>query len=94
MYSTLISSITFLSDISITFQQWFNFNKNEQNNLLFKYFNGDLGWDWLKSNKYLYTSEQNNIQVDKFIRYENGIEQEINNVLPFNNLKTINLNIT
>jgi len=75
-------------------EQWLNFNKNEQNNLLFKYFNGDLGWDWLKSNKHLYTSEKNKIQVDKFLRYENGIEQEINKVLPLHNLKTINLNIT
>ena len=74
-------------------EEWVNFDKNKQNELLFKYFNGDLGWDWLKSNKHIYTSENNEVQVDKILRYENGIEEEINKILPLHNFEKINLNI-
>jgi|688.fasta_scaffold65866_6 hypothetical protein len=73
--------------------KWMELTNKRQSELLFKYFNGELGWGWLKSNKYLYTSKEGNIQVNEFLRYENGIEKEINKVLPLHNLPTITLDI-
>lgn len=73
--------------------KWNNITNNEKNILLKQYFNNELGWEWIKSTKELYLSKENNIQITKFLRYECGIENEINPVLIENGLTTINLNV-
>lgn len=73
-------------------QAWTNLDNETKNKLLLKYFNNDLGWEWLKSNKHIYI-DKNMVCVDKFLFYENGIEHEINNVLPEHGLPRIKLDI-
>jgi len=72
--------------------KWNDLKNNEKNVLLDKYFKNELGWDWIKSTKDLYMSN-NKIQVTKFLRYEYGIENEINPVLIANGLPSIKLNL-
>jgi len=71
--------------------QWNDLIKKEKDDLIDKYFNNELGWDWHKSNKSIYLSEKNEIQVDEFLFYEKGIESEINKILPKHNIKTIKI---
>lgn len=73
--------------------KWKNFTDVEKKYLTKLYFKNELGWNWLTSNKHIYTSINNEIQVDQFLRYENGIENEINLILPKHNLPTIKLDI-
>ena len=72
--------------------KWENLNKNEKNNLLKRYFNDEF-FQWYRSSKYIYIDEKtNNIKVDKILYYENGLEEEINPILKFHNIPSININ--
>jgi predicted nucleic-acid-binding protein len=73
--------------------KWINLNNNEKSFLLEQYFNDKLGAEWKRSTKKIYLSDNNDIQVTKFLRYEYGIEEEINPVLIENGLSTIKLNV-
>ena len=73
--------------------EWKKFTNLEKKYIVDLYFENKLGWNWLTSNKYIYTSANNEIKVDKFLRYENGIENEINSILPNHNLPKIKLDI-
>jgi hypothetical protein len=46
----------------------------------------------LRSTKYLYTFNEK-IMIDKFIRYEDGLENQINSILESHNITKINLNV-
>jgi hypothetical protein len=71
--------------------KWNSLNKIEQNVLIEKYFNNELGWSWHTSNKHIYLSNNGSIQVDNFLIYENGIESEINNILIKHNISKISI---
>jgi hypothetical protein len=73
--------------------KWSDISTNKKQELVDLYFNNQLGWDWLQSNKHIYTSESGEIQVDQFLRYEYGIEEEINKVLTIHSLPKIKLDI-
>ena len=70
---------------------WNELKQKEKNNLTNKYFNNELGWSWHTSNKYIYLSKENKIQVDEILFYENGIELEINKILPKHNIPKIKI---
>jgi hypothetical protein len=70
---------------------WDELKEQEKNNLIVKYFNNELGWPWHTSNKYIYLSKKNKIQVNEFLFYEDGIELEINKVLPKHNIPQIKI---
>jgi hypothetical protein len=72
---------------------WDTLTEKEKDLLVDKYFNNELGWEWHKSNKKIYTDYDGNIQVDKVLKYENGIEKEINSVLLQHNLPKITINV-
>jgi hypothetical protein len=55
-----------------------------------KYFNDELGWGWYRSSKNIYTIN-NEIVVTKILKYENGIEDEINPILNQHGIKSIKL---
>ena len=70
---------------------WDNIDKNEKDVLLDKYFNNQLGWEWYEPFRRQYYDSKGNMIVDKFLFYEKGIENEINQVLPLHGISTINL---
>lgn len=72
---------------------WDSLPEFEKNDLVIKYFNDELGWTWHRSTKNLYLSELNKVQVSEILKYENGVEEEINKVLPNHNLPLIRLNV-
>jgi hypothetical protein len=72
---------------------WNSLEKINKENLVDLYFNNQLGWEWLKSNKNIYTSNSGEIQVSEFLRYESGIEKEINKILPNHSLPKIKLDV-
>jgi hypothetical protein len=55
-----------------------------------KYFNNELGWGWYKSSKNIYTID-NEVVVTKILKYEDGIENEINPILKQHGIKEIQL---
>ena len=69
---------------------WHIFKENEKKELVNKYFNNELGWNWYKSSKNIYTIN-NSIIVDKVLKYENGIENQINPILTEHSIKNIKL---
>ena len=72
---------------------WNTLKKEEQQNLVDRYFNDDLGWTWYRSSKNIYLNYDGSLAVKKILYYENGIENEINSILPLHNLPTIQLKI-
>jgi hypothetical protein len=65
----------------------------EKNKILDKYFfieNDD--YSLIKSTKRLYTSEENKLQVNKILRYEDGIQFGINPILVKHKIKQIDIN--
>jgi hypothetical protein len=70
---------------------WIKLRKIEQASLLHRYFNYDKELSILKSTKNLYLYN-NKIMIDKFIRYENGIEHELNPILKSHGIKPIVIN--
>jgi len=73
--------------------KWINLNNNEKSFLIKEYFSDRLGAEWKRSTKEIYLSDNKDIQVNKFLRYEYGIENEINPVLIENGLSAIKLNV-
>jgi hypothetical protein len=70
---------------------WNDLEKKEQQNLVERYFNDDLGWTWYRSSKNIYQHYDGSLAVGKILYYENGVEKEINSVLPIHNLPKIKL---
>jgi hypothetical protein len=56
---------------------WKLLNKDERKNILNTFFQEDF----MKSTKHLYLSKDFEIQVESFIRYEKGVEDETNKIL-------------
>lgn len=64
---------------------------SDMNNLLNMYFDGKLrSGSILKSTRSLYTLNDN-VMISKFIRHENGLESEINKILPDHGLPKIKI---
>ena len=74
-------------------ERWSNLPKKTQEELVKMYFNNQLGWQWYKSSKSIYVSQDNSIQVKEVLKYENGIEKEINKILLKHNIKPITLEV-
>ena len=71
---------------------WNKLKKIEQASLVHRYFNNDDELSMLKSTKNLYLSDDNEIMVNGFIRYEGGLEQELNPILRLHEIKEISIN--
>ena len=69
---------------------WHALSDYDKKILLEKYFNNELGWSWLKSTKSIYT-DNNTIAVDKVLKYENGVENEINPILKNHGISEITM---
>jgi hypothetical protein len=72
---------------------WNTLEKEERQNLVDRYFNDDLGWIWYRSSKNIYLHYDGSLAVKKILYYENGIEDEINAILPLHKLPKIQLKI-
>jgi hypothetical protein len=82
---------------------WNILDKEQKNNLLDKYFNNELGigipiphdihLEWYTPFSKLYYDNNRNFIIDKFLKYENGIENEINPVLEEHKINKIKINI-
>lgn len=71
---------------------WNSISKIEKERLVDNYFNGQfIHGNFLKSTKHLYTIDEK-IVVSDILRYELGVENEINRILPNHGLKTIKIN--
>ena len=88
-YDTVLSDFFFACEIK---ERWHNISEFQKNLMLEKYFNDEYYIPWLHSTKYLYMSKDGKVQVDKFLKYENGLENEINDVLPLHGLPKIQIN--
>jgi hypothetical protein len=71
---------------------WNKLTKIEQMSLVHRYFKNDDELSMLKSTKNLYLSDDNEIMVNDFIRYENGLESELNPILKSHGIKQFSLN--
>lgn len=71
-----------------TISEWALLSKKEKDKDIELYFEGK----WLKSSKWLYFYNNQSI-IDHYIKYEDGIEKQFNEILPKHNLPTININI-
>lgn len=90
-YNMVLSDFFFRKEI-LSLGNWNSLNKLDQDRLVYKYFNNEFSnGEWFKSTKNLYTIN-NKICVTEILRYENGIENEINRILPRHNLPTIKIN--
>ena len=70
---------------------WNNLNKEKKQEYVDTLFvDNEKRWR-LQSTKYLYIFNEKNM-INKFIKYEDGIENQINLILEFHNLPKINLN--
>jgi hypothetical protein len=67
---------------------WNSINENEKNNYLDIFFKENF----MKSTKNLFLSNNLEIQVESFIRYENGIEDETNKILKIHEIPEIKIN--
>lgn len=74
-------------------EKWNALTKKTQKELVKMYFNNELGWEWYRSSKSIYLSHNNHIQVKEILKYENGVENEINKILLKHNIQPIELNI-
>jgi hypothetical protein len=87
-YDMVLSHFFYISDIG---KHWNNLSKNDQISMIDKYFNNEIDGPWLRSSKKLYCID-GKIVVDQILKYENNIEDEINNVLPKHNINKIKIN--
>jgi hypothetical protein len=74
-------------------ETWSEITDKDKEILVDQYFNNELGWEWHRSNRHIYTSKDGNIQADRVLRYEDGVQKEINSVLPDHQIPQININI-
>jgi hypothetical protein len=71
---------------------WEKIDDRERDKLLDVFFlQKDIDFEMQKSTKYIYT-KNDKIVVDDILRYENGIDNEINPVLSRHNIKNITMN--
>jgi hypothetical protein len=70
---------------------WNKLNKKKQRHYVDLYFNDQLGWNWYRGSKEIYTSEDGIIQVTEILKYEDGIEPEINKILTKHSIKNIEI---
>jgi hypothetical protein len=68
--------------------EWENLNELKRKEKINNYFEVDM----LKSSKAIYTDENLNLLVTQVLKYENGIENEINSILPIHNIQKIKIN--
>ena len=72
--------------------EWGSFNKTQKDNILEQYFFKNIkDFSMIKSTKYIYTIEDD-IVVDKVLKYELGIENQMNDILLSHNIKNIRMN--
>lgn len=72
---------------TVSISMWKNLSKKEIEKSVEEYFNGE----WLRSSKWLYFYNGRSI-VDEYLKYENGVEKEINRILPKHGLTQIKIN--
>ena len=90
-YDMVLSDFFFRSEVLMA-GNWNDLDINLQNELIEKYFNNEFtNGGWFKSTKNLYMVD-NSVAVTKILKYENGIENEINSVLPDHGLPQIKVN--
>jgi len=91
-YDCVLSDFFFRPEIKKLSSQWDSIRKSERIKMVDKYFKGKLmHGPFMRSTKNLY-SDGKNILVDHLLRYENGIESEINKFLPIHGLPRITIN--
>jgi hypothetical protein len=89
-YDTVLSM--FFYELKKKNIDWGSLDKTERDDILEKYFYKNIeDFSMIKSTKYMYCVK-NEIMVDKILRYELGIEDEINSVLFTHNIKNITMN--
>lgn len=72
---------------------WETLNEKEKDDLLDIFFlQKNVDFEMQNSTKYIYT-KNNAIVVNDILKYENGIENEINPILSRHNIKNINMNV-
>lgn len=67
---------------------WNTFDKKEKEELIYNYFENNLGSNWHTSTKHLYIHKEK-IVVNDFLHYEKGIDSEINKILTKHNIPNI-----
>ena len=72
----------------MTINEWESLSSKEKDKSTNLYFQTE----WLKSSKQIYIYNKKSI-IDHYLRYENGIENELNEILPKHNLPTIKINV-
>jgi hypothetical protein len=91
-YECVLSDFFFRPEIKSLSQSWESIPERDKIKMVDDYFQGNLTYGlFLRSTKNLYT-DGNNILVNELLRYENGLEQEINKFLPSHNLPLIKIN--
>ena len=87
-YTTILSDFFYRLHLHNYLKNWSSYTVDEKNKKLENYFNNDM---FLKSTKYIYMDNEK-VQVDSFIKYELGIENQINDILLTHNIKNIKMN--
>lgn len=91
-YECVLSDFFFRPEIKKLSTQWESIKKHERIKMVDNYFKGKLTHGpFMRSTKMLY-SDGNTALVDHLLRYENGIENEINVFLPYHGLPKIKVN--
>lgn len=89
-FNMVLSDFFFRSEV-MNLGDWNLLSSKIQEEFIYKYFNNEFSnGEWFKSTKDLYTID-NRIAVTKILKYENGLEDEINSVLPLHNLPKIKI---
>ena len=87
-YTTVLSDFFYKLHINNYLIKWNLYTEDEKNKRLDEYFNSDM---FLKSTKYIYM-DNDKIHVEKFIKYELGIEDQVNSILTNHSIKNIKIN--
>lgn len=86
-YTTVLSDFFFV--LKLQGIDYLSLDQKDVSFLVDKYFSGS---NWLRSTGFIYRDNLNNSCVDEFLFYENGIENEINRILPMHNISPIKIN--
>ena len=87
-YTTVLSDFFYKLHINNYLVKWSLYTEYEKNKRLDEYFNSDM---FLKSTKYIYM-DNDKIHVEKFIKYELGIEDQVNSILTNHSIENIKIN--
>jgi hypothetical protein len=87
-YTTVLSDFFYKLHINNYLIKWNLYTEDEKNKRLDEYFNSDM---FLKSTKYIYM-DNDKIHVEKFIKYELGIEDQVNSILTNHSIENIKIN--